>query len=42
MLPHAPHILLIEDNPCDAELLELVLRSEAHAEAKIEGVKRMS
>ncbi|MBS2040047.1 response regulator [bacterium] len=36
-----PHILLIEDNPNDAELLEVVLRSEAHAEAHIERVKRL-
>lgn len=42
MLHQAPHILLIEDNPCDAELLEVVLRSEAHAEAQIDRVKRLS
>lgn len=42
MLTHPPHILLIEDNPNDAELLEVSLRSEAHAEAQIDRVKRLS
>lgn len=42
MFHQPPHILLIEDNPNDAELLEVVLRSEAHAEAHIERVKRLS
>lgn len=41
MFQQPPHILLIEDNPNDAELLEVVLRSEAHAEAFIERVKRL-
>ncbi|MFN8609724.1 MAG: response regulator [Vulcanimicrobiota bacterium] len=34
--------MLIEDNPNDAELLEVSLRSEAHAEAHIERVKRLA
>ena len=42
MFHHPPHILLIEDNPNDAELLEVILRSEAHAEANIERVKRLA
>lgn len=42
MFHQPPRILLIEDNPHDAELLEVVLRSEAHAEAHIERAKRLT
>lgn len=41
MLHKPVTLLMVEDNPCDAELLEISLRSETHSETQIERVKRL-